>query len=216
MVSDYSELIPARITQVTEHSCSQPTSICRVIGEFPENLPQSREYLLLVFSPSSLPIKKRWRTNGLSADFLADYLAVFFPNGEDNGEVTEQIQSTVSYIANELLENAMKFNDHHSSTSIKIELQLYIDQLVFLVTNSIQPDAVQNYQTFIQEVLTNDPSELLLRRLEQITQDDPLKSSGLGLLTMIDNYLARLGWKFETILGTPEITTVTTMVQVSF
>ncbi|MGC8711268.1 MAG: hypothetical protein ACP5RH_02650 [Leptodesmis sp.] len=38
-------------------------------------------------------------------------------------------------------------------------------------------------------------------------------SSGLGLLTMMTDYLAKLGWKFETINTDPQIILVTTMVQ---
>lgn len=217
MVSDHSKLTPAQIAQRTGNTCSQ-TMLGQTFGEFLTELPESQEYLLLVFSPSSLPIKKRWRTNGLSADFLADYLAVFFPGDEDEPETMgkqEQIQSTVSYIANELLENAMKFSDHTAPMSIRIELQLYLNKLVFLITNSVQSDAMQNYQAFIQESLTSEPSEMMMRRLEQIAKDNTLKSSGLGLVTMMNDYAARLGWKFETLSEDPQIIKVTTMVQVS-
>lgn len=217
MVTDHSELTPAQAAPQPAPSCSQPAAE-HIVGEFLEELPESQEYLLLVFSPSSLPLKKRWRTNGLSADFLADYLAVFFPGDEDQPEAIakqEQIQSTVSYIANELLENAMKFSDHSSPMSIRIELQLYLSKLVFLVTNSIKPAAVQRYQAFIAEVTSCDPNEMLLRQLEQIAEESTLKRSGLGLLTMLNDYSAKLGWKFETIRETPEVITVTTMVQVS-
>ncbi len=217
MVSDPFKTTPARAVQQAESSCSEIT-VGQIFGEFLENLPESREYLLLVFSPSSLPLKKRWRTNGLSADFLADYLAVFFPGDEGNPETVgkqDQIQGTVSYIANELLENAMKFSDDGAPTSIRIELQLYLSKLVFLVTNSIKPNTIQSYQAFIQEVLASNPSEMLFRRLEQLAQDDTLKCSGLGLVTIMNDYSARLGWKFETIPGTPEVTIVTTMVQVN-
>jgi hypothetical protein len=33
------------------------------------------EYLKIGFSPTSIPIQQRWRNNGLSANFLADYLS---------------------------------------------------------------------------------------------------------------------------------------------
>jgi hypothetical protein len=217
MVSDYSEITSVKTGQGKENTGSQIMA-GQVFGEFLEDLPESQEYLLLVFSPSSLPLKKRWRTNGLSANFLADYLAVFFPGDEDDPEAIdkqEQIQSTISYIANELLENAMKFSDHTAPMSIRIALQLYLSKLVFLLTNSVQLDVMQNYQNFIQEVLSSDPDEMMLHRLEQIARDNTLKSSGLGLVTMMNNYSARLGWKFETVLETPEIIKVTTMVQVS-
>lgn len=84
-----------------------------------------------------------------------------------------------------------------------------------MVRNSVQSDVMQNYQAFIQEALTSDPSEMMMRRLEQIAKDDTLKSSGLGLVTMMNDYSARLGWKFKALPETPGIITVTTMVQVS-
>ena len=37
------------------------------------------EYLTLVFSPVSVPLRSRWRNNGLSADFLGDYVTTFLP-----------------------------------------------------------------------------------------------------------------------------------------
>ncbi len=217
MVSDHSEIASVKTVQGTENIGSQ-TMAGQVFGEFIEDLPESQEYLLLVFSPSSLPLKRRWRTNGLSANFLADYLAVFFPGDEDDPEAIgkqEQIQSTVSYIANELLENAMKFSDHSAPMSIRIALQLYLNKLVFLLTNSVRPDVMQKYQAFIQEALSSDPDDMLLHRLEQLARDNTLKSSGLGLVTMMNNYSARLGWKFETVPEIPEIIKVTTMLQVN-
>lgn len=41
-------------------------------------LPPSQEFLLINFSSSSIPLNQRSRNNGLSADFIADYLTTFF------------------------------------------------------------------------------------------------------------------------------------------
>ncbi len=193
-------------------------------GDFPESLPSNEECLLLGFSPSLIPLKQRWRNNGLSADFLADYLKAFFVTDKDDIEFMAQpppeaisqpaeIHSAISYIANELLENAMKFNDSTSSHPISIQLQLYPDKLIFLVTNSIKPDAVEKFKTFIQELLSSDSSEMLLRRLEKNAQEDHLESSGIGILCIINDYPAKIGWKFTKVEENSEIIIVTTMVQ---
>jgi hypothetical protein len=42
---------------------------------------------------------------------------------------------------------------------------------------------------------------------------DESSGSGLGLLTIMNDYMAKVGWKFESNSQHPEITTVTTMVQ---
>jgi hypothetical protein len=74
------------------------------------------EYLTLAFSPLSAPLHSRWRNNGLSADFLGDYMTTLIP--KEGGTVTadvrqNEIRQAVIYIANELLENAMKYHERH-------------------------------------------------------------------------------------------------------
>ena len=185
-------------------------------GDFSAEVPSSQEYLLISFSPSSIPLQQRWRNNGLSADFLADYLTTFFPSREEPTPAIDQqaeIKSAVSFIANELLENAMKFNDETSQHPITISLHLCDDRLVFRVTNSIPPHAVGVFQAFLQELTTTDPGELYIRCLENAAE--ATNNSGLGFVTIMNDYLAKLGWQFETVQQNPQIITVTTMVQLT-
>jgi len=187
----------------------------QTFGDFIEPTP-SQEYLIIGFSPSSIPLKQRWRNNGLSADFLADYLTSFFPGNEDDPSTIDrqaEIKSAVSYIANELLENAMKFNDETSDYPIDIKLQLKSDGLIFSVANSISPQAVDQFQGYIRQLLASDPSELYIEQLEKNAADESSTGSGLGLLTMLSDYTAKMGWKFQTVQQDPEVITVTTMVQ---
>ncbi|MEG4209848.1 DUF6272 family protein [Microcoleus sp. S13_B4] len=189
----------------------------QIFGDFIEQF-ASQEYLIIGFSPSSVPLKQRWRNNGLSADFLADYLTTFFPGNQDEPSTIErqaQIKSAVSYIANELLENAMKFNDETSEYPIDIKLQLESDGVIFSVANSISPQAVDKFQAYIHQLLTCEPSELYIQRLEKNAADESCTSSGLGLLTMLTDYTAKLGWKFQTVHKDPEVIAVTTMVQLT-
>ncbi len=188
----------------------------QIFGDFIDELSANHELLLLGFSTNSAPLKQRWRNNGLSADFMGDYLTTFFPAREDDPTtITRQaeIKSTVSYIANELLENAMKFNDETSKYPISLMLQLHPDKLVFLSTNSVIPQALSSFQAFIEELMTSDPSELYIRQLEKNAQDESGSPSRLGFLTMMNDYMAKLGWKFKTVQKDPELITVTTMVQ---
>ncbi len=188
-----------------------------IFGNY-EELPFTEEYLIIGFSPSSVPLKQRWRNNGLSADFLADYLITFFPSREEEPESIErqnEIKGAVSYIANELLENAMKFNDEKTDYPISIRLQLDTERMVFTITNSIPEENVSSFQSYIKELTTSDPGELYIHKLEKSADEKNATSSGLGLLTMILDYMAVLGWKFETVEGAEEIITVTTMVQLT-
>ncbi|MGB7518010.1 MAG: ATP-binding protein, partial [Spirulinaceae cyanobacterium] len=147
----------------------------QVFGDYGHNLPATQEYLILQFSPSSVPIKKRWRNNGLSADFLGDYLTTFFLNNEielNEMEHQAEIKGAVSYIANELLENAMKFNDEEKDYPISISLHFHRDRVVFSTTNSISSQYQDKLKVFINKLATYDPQELYILQLEENAQGD--------------------------------------------
>lgn len=188
----------------------------QLFGDFYNELPPSQEYLIISFSPSSIPLKQRWRNNGLSADFIADYLITFFTGNDGAANDTDkqlEFKGAVSYITNELLENAMKFNDETSKRPINISLYLYSDKVVLLVTNSVPPQAVGKFQAYIKEIIGSDPGELYIRQMEKDAEDEGETASGLGLLTMINDYLVKIGWKFETVQNDPEVIVVSTMLQ---
>ncbi|RCJ25496.1 hypothetical protein A6S26_16900 [Nostoc sp. ATCC 43529] len=191
--------------------------MAQIFGDFIENSSPSTEYLIVGFSPSSIPLKQRWQNNGLSAGFIADYLIAFFPVNENEPGALDKRNKTlgaVKYVTNELLENAMKFTDESSQVPVSIKLELRTDCLIFQATNAINPQAVPSFQTLIQELISSDPSELFMQRLEKNTMDN-WHSSGLGLITIMNDYMGKLGWKFETIQQHPEIITVTTTVQLT-
>ncbi len=195
--------------------------MAQIFGDFREDLPTDHEFLILGFSPSAVPIQQRWRNNGLSADFVADYLSTFFPAqaADVQSQVRQaEIKSAVSYIANELLENAMKFNDETAQHSIRFGLHLVHEGsmvVILLATNSITQETYARFQAYVKEFLAADPDELYLRQLELSAEATEKESAGLGLLTMRLDYEAKLGWKFDTVKREPPITTVTTMVQLA-
>lgn len=193
--------------------------MAEIFGDFIEDLPNSEEYLIIGFSPSSVSLKQRWRNNGLSADFLADYFTTFFPADEEDPEThyrQNEIKGAVSYVANELLENAMKFNDDQADFPISIALHLRSDSLVFQITNSVPIQGLEKFKSYIQELLEGDPQELYIQQLEKNAMEEEGVSSRLGYLTMINDYMATLGWKFEKIEQDIPIVSVTTMVQLTF
>jgi hypothetical protein len=188
----------------------------QIFGDYNEGHPTSPEFLIIGFSPSSIPLQQRWRNNGLSADFMADYLMTFFLGDDDDPASMQhqaEVKSAVGYIANELLENAMKFNHESSQRPISIQLQLHPHSLMFFTTNTIAPDQISKFQTYLTQLTSCDPEELYLEQLEKNALDEEGGGSGLGFLTMMNDYMAHLGWKFETLQTDPNITTVTTMVQ---
>ncbi|GAB4523936.1 MAG: DUF6272 family protein [Pleurocapsa sp.] len=188
-----------------------------ILGDFIQNLPPSQEYLILSFSPSSIPLRQRWRNNCLSADFLADYLSTFFlSSDQEQAEKPIEVKSAVSYIANELLENAMKYGVEQSPHPISIQIHLNPELIIFQLTNTIEKQQTQTLQTHIKNLINSDPNELYIAQLEKnALNEDEEEESGLGFLTMINDYGAKLGWKFEILSSESKEMTVTTMVQLN-
>lgn len=183
-------------------------------GKFTDPIPNTQESLTITFSPSTAPRKKRWQTAGLSADFLGDYFASFFP-GDDlpdsKIDKRDAVKGNISFIANELLENAIKYSDETVKFPVSISLYLYDKNLVFLATNCASHETAHQYKEFIQEVVTTDIEELYSQQLEKAALGGA--GSGMGLLTMINDYSADLGWKFLVSTDSPQMIQVTIMVQ---
>ncbi|RKZ92452.1 MAG: ATP-binding protein [Candidatus Parabeggiatoa sp. nov. 1] len=185
----------------------------QTFGDVINEPPNYQEEIVLEILPSpTIPFSQRWRNNSLSADFLADYLTTFLPF---DVEKQEELKNTISYIANELLENAMKFNDKTSQHSIRIKLRLYSDNLLFFVTNSISLHTMAVFQAKLQKLTNNDPQELWVEQLKNNLKESNQSESGLGLLTMFLHYEAKLRWQFENFKTDPKVVVVTTIVQLA-
>lgn len=191
-----------------------------IFGDFIEFFPPEQDSLELQFTPSSYSIRKRWHSHRLSAQFIAEYFTNFLPIEEGLPLSERRIRESkgaVSYIANELLENAMKFNDETSLYKVRFGIHFIGDSAMtaaIFATNSIKPGCVDSFQSFIKVLLAGDPSVLYLQQIEKSAEAND-GTSGLGLLTMIQDYGAKVGWRFETIEGHRPTMTVTTMAQIA-
>ncbi|HDN26788.1 MAG TPA: ATP-binding protein [Thioploca sp.] len=183
-----------------------------IFGDFKDCPPNTQEYFMFGFSPhSKISFKELWETNGLLADFFTNYLTIFYRDRD-----TQALKEDVSFIANELLENARKFNDQTAKDPIKVQFQLYNDRLILCVMNSVPTKNVDGFQSFLPELLRSNPHELFRRQIEQGKKAGSTKASKLGLQTIIKDYEeATLGWKFDKVKQSPEKIVVTTMVQLA-
>lgn len=169
------------------------------LGEFYDSLPDTQEYLTLGFSPSAQARKIRWRNYGLSADFLGDYFATFFPgNNEDatnSSSTQENVKACISYVANELIENAIKFSNEQVNSPVTISLYLYESSILLLVCNSTTADRAIRFQKHIHDILTTDLDLLYAQRLEQMGREESNESC-LGLISIMADYGVKMGWRF--------------------
>jgi|GEM_PF-197975 len=168
------------------------------------------ESLNLNFLPCSKTVQERWQHNGLSADFLGDYFTVFFPNKNDSeANRIAEVKNAVSYIANELLENAMKYAAENCMLPTSIGLYLDNSTIVFNESNHVENDQAETFMAYIEKFMAEDPNDFYLQQLENSAMSEE-GQSGLGFLTMVNDYMAKLGWQFESIDET--YTKVTTQV----
>ncbi|AFY54972.1 hypothetical protein Riv7116_2462 [Rivularia sp. PCC 7116] len=189
----------------------------QVFGDFVEST-RKKENLTLGFSPSSVPIEERWRNNGLSADYIAEYLTTVL-NSDDNESGNENyladIKSSASYIANELLENGMKYCNEQTNHPVTFHIELASNEIRFFLENTVIPASADKLKEFIEELNSSDPDEFYIRQLEKTAEADleDNTSSGLGFLSIINDYSAKLGWKFQTLEQSPLLMSVTTLVR---
>ena len=188
--------------------------MAQAFGDFVALMEGEGEYLKIGFHPSSIPLQQRWRNNGLSADFLADYLSTFFP-GEDlaSSERQSQIKDAVGYIANELLENCMKYSYASKQHLVSIEMFLEPGAITLYTSNGVEPDRVEPFQKFIQRLLSEDIDALYTEQLERNAEDDDGSASGMGFLTMLNDYGVKIAWNFSTPAKPGAEVSVTTMVR---
>ena len=197
----------------------------KIFGDYIEEFSPELDSLEMSFTPNTRSIRQRWTNNRLSAQFVGDYFSAFLPTDEDERIRDRRIKESkaaVSYVANELLENAMKFSDLQSSFKVKFGVYFLEHPAaqnsevtaVIYATNSVTPEKAEKFQAFLAELLASDPEELYVTQVENSLEEENSEASGLGFLTMINDYAAKLGWKFDTINAEPQILTVTSMAQI--
>jgi hypothetical protein len=161
------------------------------------------ESLEMAFMPSAHTLKERWHNNSLSANFLGDYFANFFPR-DITGHARRQneVRAAVSFTANELLENAMKYCSSGASELVRLGLALAEDEIMLHLSHQAQPETARRLRAFIAEFLSMPAGDFMVLQMERAAASDTASgSSGLGFATMAADYGAELGWRIRATPG---------------
>ncbi len=187
----------------------------QVFGEVIEEYPGEEEYLVFRFS-SNVTLRQRWQNNVLSADFIANFLQSSIAGKTDGKKLSLSVKTknAIKYVANELLENVVKFHDGSSGYPNRMGFGLHGNTMMFYASNSITAKTKDVFQAYIQKLLDNDPYELYMQQMEANAMADASGSARLGCLSIICDYSAKLGWKFDTVPhGRKQVIEVMTMVK---
>jgi hypothetical protein len=144
------------------------------------------------------PLHMTWQHCSQTAEFLGEFFAVQARQRRFN---ENEARYNIAYLANELLENVVKFR-----TPGDVELESAIDGSTFrmMISNWLAAETASRFQGKLKELLARDPGELLIERIEANAAEPLGTASGLGLLTLMNDYGARLGWTFrQTAPGEP-------------
>ncbi len=137
------------------------------------------------------PIDLTWQHASVTAEFLGDIYGMRSGAQRLNDN---EARHSVGYLVNELLENAVKFR---APCDVLVESSLDGNRFEIKVSNYISEETSRRFQPLLAEITQGDPGELLIQRIEANAGDAFSSGSGLGLLTLMSDYGARLGWRFS-------------------
>jgi hypothetical protein len=146
---------------------------------------------------SSTDMLQHWRRVSLSSDFLARYYSFYFPYREKaKGRISrEAAENSISFVLNELIENTAKYSNT-PDTGVRVRVLLLERTILLEVSNSVTEALADEFLASMREVLAGNTEELYLRKLEA-NLEQARSDSGLGFLTLINDYQIALGFKFE-------------------
>jgi hypothetical protein len=143
----------------------------------------------LVFSDG--PLELGWAHCGAAAEFVGEFFAGLA--GKADLDVNEARHS-IGYLTNELLENAVKFR---APGDVRLLTALEDRTFELKLSNLVEPAVAARFETLLGKIVSRDPGELLIETIEANAADPEAGGSGLGILTLMNDYGARLGWTFE-------------------
>lgn len=137
------------------------------------------------------PLDLSWHHCATTADFIAELFALRFRSSRND---YKEVRHSIGYLVNELMENAIKFR---APGEVLIEAAIDSESFKVKVSNLLGDDIALEFQNLLSEITVGDPGELLIRRIEANAVDAEATGSGIGLLTLMNDYGARLAWIFS-------------------
>ena len=137
------------------------------------------------------PLDLAWKHSGMTSDFLAEMMVSRFRPPK---RIYNQLKQDIGYLANELIENAIKFRIRGE---VVVEALAQADCLRLRVSNFVDRETAGRFKQLLRKVTSGDPSELLIRQIEANATATTGNASGLGLLTLMSDYEVQMAWLFQ-------------------
>ena len=137
------------------------------------------------------PLDLSWRHCATTSDFIADLFALRFQSSRND---YREARHSIGYLVNELIENAVKFR---APGEITIEASMDSECFKLKVSNDVDGETAFEFQNLLADIMVGDPRDVLIQRIEANATNPDVAGSGLGLLTLMSDYGARLAWIFS-------------------
>ncbi|MBB3462685.1 slr1658 superfamily regulator [Rhizobium sp. BK377] len=136
------------------------------------------------------PLQLGWKHSGMTSDFIAEVMSLPYSRSRKDYVLAHH---DIGYLSNELIENAIKFRQ---AGEILVEASIF-DELFFIrVKNLIDGAASMRFEQLLDHIQSKNAEELLLEQIE-INAMSAGSGSGLGLLTLLSDYSAKMAWAFD-------------------
>ena len=135
-------------------------------------------------------LELRWAHCSATADFLAD---LFGGLVRQAGLDAHDARHSIAYMANELLENAVKFR---APGDVMVEASLDDGTFGLWLSNLVTEETGRGFEALLVDIVAGDPGELLIARIEANAADEDGTGSGLGILTLMNDYGVAMSWSF--------------------
>jgi hypothetical protein len=139
------------------------------------------------------PLELGWLHAGATADFIGTFFADL---GARAGLDGNDARHGISYLVNELVENAVKFRAPDGG-EVMLAARLDGANFELLLSNIAVAETAGRFGAILDEIVSRDPGELLIERIEANAADDSSTGSSLGILTLMSDYGVRMNWTFE-------------------
>lgn len=178
----------------------------RIYGDFDfvpgELVPEAQ--LALTLSPSEL--MAHWQRCGLISDFIAGYVSTVYAG--DHRDAMTSIDTAISTVFQELIENAAKFSRKREA-QVTVRVKHFSRVLMLEVENGTTPAFAQRFEEYLKAMQEHrDLDAVYLQILEAKTENTAAaQKSGIGLLMVRKDHGVRVGVRFnEDELGRPSVT----------
>jgi len=155
---------------------------------------EDKKALTLSFALPAMEVMNFWSRCGLIANFGSSYMAVACPSQKN-------IANSLSFILNELLENAVKYTRPKESI-LEFALLKQGDFITIDISNPISPDQIPALTEMAKHLIDVDyvnGAYIDLLTMSGKTSD----KSGIGLLTIINYYQASLSFRIGGLAKKP-------------